>query len=61
MVVSLSEKLFPQLSLGGDSPTNIAPKFAVLKLPTGERTVELPAVENQTNYSAMLNELVSHM
>eukprot|EP00794_Sanderia_malayensis_P015132 gene15132-16688_t len=60
MVDSLSEKLFPQLSLGGSTPTNAAPKFAVLKLPTGERTIELPAIQQApTNYSAMLNELAS--
>eukprot|EP00794_Sanderia_malayensis_P009843 gene9843-10853_t len=59
-VDSLSEKLFPQLSLGGSTPTNAAPKFAVLKLPTGERTIELPAIQQApTNYSAMLSELAS--
>lgn len=61
MVKSLTEKLFPQLSLGGETPTNIAPKFAVLKLPTGEKTIELPAIQVAKNYSSILTELVSHM
>ena len=60
MVDDLSEKLFPQLSLSGSSLTCIQ-KHAIIKLPRGGQTVELPAVQLEKHFPVMLDQLTMHL
>ena len=60
MVDDLSEKLFPQLSLNNSSVSNV-PKHAVIKLPNGSKTVELPAIQLAKHYPVMLDQLAMHL
>ena len=55
----LATKLFPELSLHGnhENTTNIT----VLRIGKKEKTIEVPAMQAKEHYSAILNELVTHM
>ena len=68
VVDALSDRLFPKLSLTGKPPAGFSPQqhqpiasLSVQRLHEGDRTIELPALQVEQNYSAMLTELVTHM
>jgi len=59
MVTNLSDKLFPQLSLQHKSTASVS--LGVVNLQDGDKSVLLPALSNEQNYSAMLTEIVQNM
>lgn len=64
MVDALSDTLFPQLSIGTNGnnlPTDGVKRFAVIKLPSGGNTIELPAIQLERNYPNMLDELAMRL
>ena len=58
MMSNLANKLFPQLSLESKPNSNAA--LHCVSLQDGDKSVTLPSINNEKNYSQMLSELVSH-
>ncbi|XP_013416853.1 uncharacterized protein LOC106178273 [Lingula anatina] len=63
---AVAEKLFPQLSLEsskqqGYSGLGHSSQLHVVTLREGDKSVMLPALSREQNYSQMLSELVSHI
>ena len=62
MVDAMTEQLFPQLSLEhGRQYQNEHSSLHLVTLNEGERSVTLPSLTVEQNYSQMLSELVMHI
>ncbi|CAH3036398.1 uncharacterized protein [Pocillopora verrucosa] len=61
MMTSLAEKLFPQLSLENNKQTPGAnTSLSCVSVHDGDKSVTLPSLNVEQNYSQMLSEIVAH-
>ena len=63
MMDNIAEKLFPQLSLDNQKPSTSANASlsCVSVQGEGDKSVSLPSINVEQNYSAMLSQIVAHM
>ena len=60
MMTSLAEKLFPQLSLENKQTTGANTSLSCVAVKDGDKSVQLPSLNVEQNYSQMLSEIVAH-
>lgn len=60
MMTSLAEKMFPQLSLEHKQSTGANTSLSCVSLHDGDKSVQLPSLNVEQNYSQMLSEIVAH-
>ena len=60
---SLAEKLFPQLSLDNNNKqsTGANTSLSCVSVHDGDKSVTLPSLNVEQNYSQMLSEIVAHI
>ena len=65
MVDCIAEKIFPQLSIengaNGKPASNSNACVQLISIQEGDKTVSLPSLAVEQNYSQMLSELVMHI
>lgn len=60
MMTSLAEKMFPQLSLESKQTTGANTSLSCVSIHEGDKSVQLPSLNVEQNYSQMLSEIVAH-
>lgn len=60
MMTSLAEKMFPQLSLESKQTTGPNTSLSCVAVHDGDKSVQLPSLNVEQNYSQMLSEIVAH-
>lgn len=62
MMDSLAEKMFPQLSLENTNKqtTGANTSLSCVSIHEGDKSVTLPSLNVEQNYSQMLSEIVAH-
>lgn len=60
MMTSLAEKMFPQLSLEHKQSAGANTSLSCVSVHDGDKSVQLPSLNVEQNYSQMLSEIVAH-
>lgn len=62
MIDNISEKIFPQLSLDNQKPSvNANTSLSCVSVQDGDKSVALPSINVEQNYTAMLSQIVARM